>query len=76
VAVADFDRDGKLDAVTSDGDTGTVRLMLGSGNATMTKRGTYPVGSSHNSITTGDFNRDGRSDVAVTNTGSNTISVP
>lgn len=42
----------------------------------MTNGGTYPVGSSHNAITTGDFNRDGRSDLAVTNTGSNTVSVP
>src|SRR6185436_19282812 len=36
VAVADFNGDGKLDAVTSDADTGTVSLLLGNGNGTLT----------------------------------------
>ena len=46
VAVADFNGDGKLDAVTSDADTGTVSELLGNGNGTLTYAGAFAVGSS------------------------------
>ena len=75
VAVADFNGDGKLDAVTSDADTGTVSLMLGNGNGTLTYAGAYAVGSSPSAVAVGDFNGDGRPDVAAANGGSNTVSV-
>ncbi len=75
VAVADFNGDGKLDAVTSDADTGTVSLLLGNGNGTLTYAGAYAVGSSPSAVAVGDFNGDGRPDVAAANAGSNTVSV-
>src|SRR5207248_6209456 len=75
VAVADFNGDGKLDAVTSDADTGTVSLMLGNGTDTLTYAGAYAVGSSPAAVAVGDFNGDGRPDVAAANAGSNTVSV-
>lgn len=75
VAVADFNGDGKLDAVTSDSDTGTVSLLLGNGNGALTYAGAYAVGSSPAAVVVGDFNGDGRPDVATANTSSNTVSV-
>jgi hypothetical protein len=75
VAVADFNFDGLLDAVTSDADTGTVSELLGDGNGTLTYAGAYAVGSSPMAIVVGDFNGDGRPDVATANAGSNSVSV-
>ena len=75
MAVADFNGDGKLDAVTSDADTGTVSLLLGNGDGTLTYAGAYAVGSSPSAVAVGDFNGDGRPDVAAANAGSNTVSV-
>src|SRR5262249_12269829 len=46
VAVADFNGDGELDAVTSDEDTGTVSLMPGNGDGTLTYAGAFAAGSS------------------------------
>jgi hypothetical protein len=60
VAVADFNGDDLLDAVTSDADTGTVTELLGNGNGTLTYAGSYAVGSSPSAVAVGDFNGDGR----------------
>ena len=49
--------------------------MLGNGNGTLTYVGAYAVGSSPSAIAVGDFNGDGRPDVAAANGGSNTVSV-
>src|SRR4029079_11310131 len=75
VAVADFNGDGKLDAMTSDADTGTVSLMMGNGNSTLTYAGAYAVGSSPAAVAVRDFNGDARPDVAAANDFSNTVSV-
>jgi hypothetical protein len=75
VAVADFTGDGKLDAVTSDADTGSASLLLGNGNGALAYAGAFAVGSSPSAITVGDFNGDGRPDVATANAGSNTVSL-
>jgi hypothetical protein len=75
VAVADFNADGHLDAVTSDGDTGTVSMMLGVGDGNLPYTGAFAVGASPTAVAVGDFNGDGRPDVAAANGGSNTVSV-
>lgn len=75
VAVADFNGDGLLDAITSDADTGTVSELLGNGNGALTYGGAYAVGLSPSAIVVGDFNGDGRPDVATANGGSTTVSV-
>ena len=73
--MADFNGDGKLDAVTADGASGTVSLLLGNGNGALTYAGAYTVGSSPSAVVVGDFNGDGRPDVAAANRDSNTVSV-
>jgi hypothetical protein len=75
VVVADFNGDGRLDAVTSDADTGTISLLLGNGDGTLLYAGAFAAGSSPAAVATGDFNGDGRPDVAATNAGPNTVSL-
>lgn len=75
VAVADFNGDGKLDVVTSDANAGTVSLLLGNGNGSLTYAAAYPVGSSPSPVVVGDFNGDDRPDLAGANFNSNMVSV-
>src|SRR5262249_46316113 len=65
VATADFNADGKLDAIVSNSNGATVSAMLGNGDGTLRFAGAFATGTSPGGITVGDFNRDGRSDVAV-----------
>jgi hypothetical protein len=74
VGTADFNADGKLDAVATDV-MGTVNVMLGNGDGTLRYGGTFAVGTTPGGLTIGDFNGDGRPDVAVSNVGSKTVSV-
>ena len=50
-------------------------MLLGNGDGTFQPQVTYAVGSSLDAIVAGDFNGDGRTDLAVANSGDNTVSV-
>jgi hypothetical protein len=71
VAVADVNKDGKLDIVVEDDANGNVQIFSGAGDGTFTTgstfasdtQGGYPEG-----LITGDFNGDGFQDIAVANT--------
>lgn len=70
VAVADFNADGKPDlAVTNPtrlNITGTVSLLLGRGDGTFQAQRTFDTGNVHPiGCYVGDFNRDGKPDVAT-----------
>lgn len=73
VAVGDFNGDGKLDvAVTNWGTAGaqsTVSVLLGNGDGTFyaALKSPVSVGVNPSSIVTGDFNGDGKMDLAVAN---------
>jgi hypothetical protein len=71
VAVGDFDGDGKLDlAVANVGQEytpTTVSILLGNGDGTFQPPSNYPVQVGAISIAVGDFNRDGKLDLAVAN---------
>jgi hypothetical protein len=77
VAVADFNRDGKLDIVTENANaSGSVSILLGNGNGTFGSALNYPTGGAYpQAVAVGDFNHDSWPDLVVANTASNTVSV-
>ncbi len=78
VAVADFNRDGKLDLVVADlgGLFGTtVSLLLGNGDGSFQTPVAYTVGTGPSFVAVGNLNRNGAPDVAVANDESNNVSV-
>jgi Bacterial Ig-like domain (group 3)/FG-GAP-like repeat/FG-GAP repeat len=79
VTVGDFNGDGIQDLVTASVGDGLLGVLLGNGNGTFQPRATYaaPAGSDPSSVVVGDFNGDGRQDLAVVNGfgGTETLSI-
>jgi hypothetical protein len=76
IALADINKDGKLDAVVSGGGSNSVSVSLGQGNGTFSpSSGNYPVSFQPRTIIVADFNNDGNLDVAAANTNGSTVSV-
>ncbi|KAB2963378.1 MAG: VCBS repeat-containing protein [Thermoanaerobaculia bacterium] len=69
IAFGDIDRDGRIDLVTTNGDTGEVRWLKnpgnGSGNWAPHLVATLPDIVFHDRLEVADFNRDGRLDIVV-----------
>src|SRR5262249_47367281 len=81
-AVGDFNRDGKPDLAITSGLNDAVEILQGNGDGTFRANPLIiPVGTQQNfaesiqSVAVGDFNRDGKLDLAVANPGGNTVSV-
>ena len=69
---------GTLDLIVGSFNLNEIAVLLGNGNGTFQDPVFYTVGTATNtptSLTTGDFNRDGKLDVALANTGNNTVSI-
>ncbi len=84
VAVGDFNGDGNLDLATANGDPSgffsdtdpqTVSILLGTGTGSFGAKTNFGTGSSPQSVAVGDFNGDGKLDLAVANFDSNTGSI-
>lgn len=80
VAVGDFNADGKLDlAVANRGDgaldPGSLSILLGIGDGRFRPAVSYAVGTYPMAVVVGDFNRDGKLDLAVANRLSRNISI-
>jgi hypothetical protein len=80
VTIADLNGDGKLDLVFSNScGTGctanTISIFLGNGDGTFQTGLTETVGNDPQAVAVGDFNGDGRLDLAVTNSSDNTVSI-
>ena len=82
IAAGDFNGDGKADLATvfsncSNGNClpGDVLVLIGNGDGTFQPPVDYTVGLQPEYLAVGDFNGDGKPDLAVTNFGSYTVSI-
>jgi len=81
IAVGDFNGDGKLDLAVSlsfgfsNVTPGHVAVLLGNGSGGFGAPADFAVGGTPSSVATGDFNGDGKLDLAVANSLVGTVSV-
>ena len=75
--MADFNGDGKLDLAVSNYGSNNVTILLGNGLGGFTAAPVSPiaVGSVPDGLVTGDFNGDGKPDLAVANENDNNVTV-
>ncbi len=79
VAAGDFDQDGEADLVTANFCDDTISLLFGNGDGTFQSTASYFLGTPGSNrptgVTVGDLNNDTFDDVAVSNSGTDNVSV-
>src|SRR5947209_5364783 len=77
VGMGDFNGDGRRDLAVANWGSNTVTILLGNTSGAFTQASGSPitVGTAPQSVAVGDFNGDGRPDLAVANGGTSTVSI-
>src|SRR5439155_1668686 len=75
VALADLNRDGRLDLAVANDGANTVSVLLGIGGGSFGPKTDFAAGYTPASAAIGDLNGDGLPDLAVANYGASTVSV-
>ncbi len=77
VATGDFNGDGVPDLAVANGGADTVTILLGTGGGKFTEAASSPAtpGFAPTFVAVGDFNEDGKADLAVANNGNNTVTI-
>ncbi|CAF2042190.1 unnamed protein product, partial [Rotaria magnacalcarata] len=77
IAVGDFNNDTHLDVVVADRGKNEMIILYGSGYGTFLSQANYSTGGNSypNSVAVGDFNQDHQLDVAIINSGPNSIGI-
>src|SRR5262249_21952397 len=75
IETIDINGDGKLDLISALFDAGTVSLLLGDGAGGFNQQAPLPVFVAPYYIATGDFDRDGRIDLALPRSGAAVIAI-
>ncbi len=78
VVVADFNADGRADIATANSSSSNVSILLNTTTAStlgFAAQQTFTVGTTPTGLAVGDFNGDGRPDLATANNGTNNVSV-
>src|SRR5262245_42977997 len=78
VAAGDLDGDGDIDLVTANASVNTLSVLLNNGDATFTNATGSPIGSGGSvpfEVVLADLDGDTNLDIAVTNAGSNSLSI-
>jgi hypothetical protein len=75
MALGELDGDGKLDIVTTNQDTSSVRVLLGQGDGRFVTRSDYSAGTYIYRIALGDLNGDGVLDIVAPANSPSTVSV-
>jgi large repetitive protein len=80
VSIGDFNGDGKPDLATANSGSNTASILLnttttGAATPTFATQVTFPTGINSISVSIGDFNGDGKPDLAVSNYNGNNVSI-
>ena len=80
VSIGDINGDGKPDLATANFNSNTASILLnttatGAATPTFAPQATFPTGNNPNSVSIGDFNGDGKPDLATANYSSSTASI-
>jgi len=77
VTSGDFNKDGDLDLAVANVNSSNVSILLGVGDGSFNSAVNYTVGVGNNpqSVTSGDFDKNGNLDLAVTNANSSNVSI-